>query len=81
MQREMAAHISHEAGSATVHYSSRCEKFVLATFLSNSQEEHQKISSVGSVTEKKYEGCPKSLASYFFKNRKMVLKRYPAVII
>ncbi len=28
-----------------------------------------------------YEGCPKSLASYFFKNRKMMLERYPAVVI
>ncbi len=28
-----------------------------------------------------YEGCPKSLASYFFKNRKMMLERYRAVVI
>ncbi len=28
-----------------------------------------------------YEGCPKSLASYFFKNQKMMLQRYPAVVI
>ncbi len=28
-----------------------------------------------------YEGCPKSLASYFFKIRKMMLERYPAVLI
>ncbi len=28
-----------------------------------------------------YEGCPKSFASYFFKNRIMMLERYPAVVI
>ncbi len=28
-----------------------------------------------------YEGCPKSLASYFFENRKMMLERYPALVI
>ncbi len=28
-----------------------------------------------------YEGCPKSLTSYFFKNRKIMLERYPAVVI
>ncbi len=37
---------------------------------------------IGGNTEvKKYEGCSKSLASYFFKNRKMMLERYPAVVI
>ncbi len=35
--------------------------------------------SLGSV--RMYEGCPKSLASYFFKNRKMMLERYPAMVI
>ncbi len=28
-----------------------------------------------------YEGCLKSLASYFFKNQKMMLERYSAVVI
>ncbi len=46
----MVAHVSHDAGGATLHYSSRCEKFVLARFL-NTQKNIKKISDAGGVSE------------------------------
>ncbi len=38
MRGEMAAHFSHEANGATMHYNSMCEKFVLTRFLYNLQK-------------------------------------------
>ncbi len=38
MRGEMAAQFLHDASGATMHYNSRCEKFVVTRFLNNLQK-------------------------------------------
>ncbi len=54
MRGEMAAHFPHETSGATMHYSSRCEEFVLARFLNNSQKNIKKSLAQEVSQKRKY---------------------------
>ncbi len=56
MRGEMAAHFPHEAHSATMHYSSRCEEFVLVRFRNNSQKNIKKSLAQEICQKRKYFG-------------------------
>ncbi len=56
MRGEMVAHFPHEASGATMHYSSRCEEFVLAGFLNNSQKNMKKSLAQELCQKRKYFG-------------------------
>ncbi len=53
---EMAAHFPHEASGATMHYSSRCEEFVLAGLLNNSLKNINKSLAQEVCQKRKYFG-------------------------
>ncbi len=53
MRGKIEAYFLHETSGATMHYSSRCEEFVPARFLNNSQKNIKKSSGTGSVSEEK----------------------------
>ncbi len=56
MRGKMAAHFPHEASGATMHYSWRCEEFVLAGFLNNAHKNIKKSLAQEVCQTRKYFG-------------------------
>ncbi len=56
MRGEMATRFLHKASCATMHYISRCEEFVLASFLNNLQKNIKKSLAQEVCQKRKYFG-------------------------
>ncbi len=81
MQREMAAYFSHEAGSATMHYNSRCEKFGLARFLNKSQSIKKSLIQVVCQMSGILECRIFFILQYFFKKQYFLRKLRQTVLV